>query len=110
MGEGLLGEIGATQHASDFLDSCLLSEGGYGGQGARLAGLLRDRDMLVRVRGNLGEVGNAQDLTPPSQVAQRLADQRGYSSPDAGVNLVEDEGWNAGVGGGDELNAKTHPR
>ena len=49
--------------------------------------------MLISERGDLGEMGDHEDLVGRRKVGERRADRVGDVATDTGIDLVENEGW-----------------
>ena len=62
------------------------------GIGAAIALGLGDEQMGIGQSGDLGQMGNAEDLLGPGHGAQLLSYLLGGPSGNAGVHLVEDQG------------------
>src|SRR5688500_10461602 len=78
--------------------------------GAAVGGLLRHAVVLVTERGNLRQVGDAEDLAAGREGVQPGADDVRDCPADAGVDFVEDEGLAGDVGRGEGLHRQHHPR
>ena len=61
------------------------------GHGATVALVLLDPELGVGVRGDLAEMGHAQNLMRARQLPEAAAHGLGAPSADAGIDLVEDE-------------------
>ena len=62
-----LGQLGAAQHASDFLRALVAGYEVDAGPGASADRLLFNQVVMVGEGGDLGQVGDAQDLVRPRQ-------------------------------------------
>ena len=62
-----LGQLGAAQHASDFLRALVAGYEVDAGPGASADSLLLDQVVMVGEGSDLGQVGDAQDLVRPRQ-------------------------------------------
>ena len=65
-------------------------------------------DVRVGVRGDLRKVGHAQHLGVAGERPQARPDRVGHSPPDAGVDLVEDEGPAGRLGRIEHLDRQHH--
>src|SRR6185369_5167333 len=77
------------------------------GRGPAWAGdVLLEPEVDVGERGDLRQVGDAEDLAAGAERPQPLADDAGGVAADAGVDLVEDQG--AGRAGAAEVAERQH--
>src|SRR3712207_4479379 len=89
VGEG--GVVDASgEHARHLLQAVLAGDAVYAGYGASGGLFLGDDDVGVGFRGDLGQVGDGEDLVAFAELAQLGADGRGGLAADACVYLVED--------------------
>jgi hypothetical protein len=65
--------------------------------------------MLVGEGGDLGQVGDHDDLSVVRQARQAPTDLHRDPAADTGVNLVEDQRSGLAVGGEDHLQGQAHP-
>src|SRR5215470_5679057 len=70
---------------------------------------LGDPHVLVRERGDRRQMGHAENLAPRRDSAELLTDPRRRVAADAGVDLIEDHGRRALVGGKDNLQRQHGP-
>ena len=90
-GAGLVGDLGAGQHAGDLLAPFLgrhLGDAG-GDPLALFQRVLADEIMAVGARRHLRGVGHRQHLHAGGELGQPHADGVGHGAADAGVDLVE---------------------
>ena len=90
LGRGVVAVVGA-QHADDLGNQGVVGDPGDVGDGGVALGTLLDREVGLGQRGDLRQVGDADDLPGVAQPAQPLADRAGGGAADAGVDLVEDD-------------------
>src|SRR5271165_5569101 len=90
--DGGFGEFGAAEHASDLFGAFFIFEKLDGCLGAALLFLLFDQEMLIGEGGDLGEVGDAEDLLGFGERLELLSNGFGGAASDADVDFVEDEG------------------
>jgi hypothetical protein len=95
VGLGEAGALHAGQHPRQLPDPAGVVQQpdlGAGGVGGRA---LLDGEVAVGVGGDLGQVGDDQDLVAAGQLGQAAADGGGGAATDPGVDLVEDQGGGA---------------
>ncbi len=97
MGQG--GIALAAKHAGDFFDAGFAFDFGEVGDGAVAGVLLGDDELRGRGGGDLGEVGDAEDLVGGAKAAHFSADGMGDLAADIGVDFIEDEQRDAVLGG-----------
>jgi hypothetical protein len=81
----------AAEHPRQFLGSFRLVERLEPRARRAAAHLLRDPQLMVRLGGDLRQVGDAQHLAVRRECAQLSPDHFRDRAADAGVDLVEDE-------------------
>ena len=87
-----LSQLGAAQHAGDFLGALFPGDEVDAGAGASAGGLLFDQIVMVGEGGDLGQVGDAKDLVRAGQALEFLAYGLGCPAADSGIDFVEDQG------------------
>jgi hypothetical protein len=95
--EAGFGDLCAGDHAGDFVGAGAVVEEADFGFGAAVGFALVDEEVLVGEGGDLGQVGDAENLLAAAEGFELLADGFRGASADADVDLVEDQG--AGGGG-----------
>ena len=90
--QGSFGYCGSADHAGYFFGSLIRGQEADRGLGAALFFLLFDEEVVVGEGGDLGEVGDAEDLLHSREGFEFLADGFGGAASDADVDFVEDEG------------------
>ena len=90
-GAGLVGDLGAGQHAGDLLAAALGGELGDAGRDALalVERVLADEVMPVGARRHLRRVRHRQHLHAAREPREPHADRVGHRAADAGVDLVE---------------------
>ena len=109
VGEGGVGLREAREHAGELTLPTGVVEGDQarGGHGP-VAGLL-DQDVAVGERGDLGQVGDDEDLGLLGEGRQAASDLHRCGAADPGVDLVEDEGRDRTGAGEAHLHGQHHP-
>ena len=92
MSQGFLGQVDATEHAGYFLDAAALVQLAHGGRRGIFAAPLVHEQMLMALRGDLRQVGDAQHLTAFAEAAQQLPDHFGGRAAYTNVHFVEYQG------------------
>ena len=95
-----------AQHADQLAHHVGALEAGHRGRGSVRGRVLDDREVAVGERGDLGQVGDADDLAAAREVAQLLADGAGGLAADA--VLIDDA--SGGQTAGRHLLARGHRR
>jgi len=80
---------GASEHPRQLLHPLVRVKGGHPAGGAFPDVVLADVEVVVRAGGDLGQVGDAQDLPMLGERAEPRPDRRRHRAADAGVHLVE---------------------
>jgi len=91
VGDGCAGE-----HSGHFVGAGQVVEQANPGFGAAVGFALVDEEMLVGEGGDLGQVGDAEDLLAAAEGFELLADGLRGASADADVDFVEDQGARVG--------------
>ena len=91
------GDLGAGEHAGDFVGAGALVEEADLGFGAAVGLALVDEKVLVGEGGDLRQVSDAENLLAAAEGLELLADGFGGAASDADVDFVEDEGARRGV-------------
>jgi len=89
VGARLVGHFHAAQHACEFLDARVAVERDDLGAGRPPVCELADPQVVMALRGDLRQVGDAQHLAAIAQRAQFRADDLGDRPTDAGIHFVE---------------------
>ena len=100
------GDFFTAEHAGDFFDAFGFAEGADAGAGGFLVGVFADLQVLMGLGGDLGQVGDAQDLVVAAEGLELLADGFGDGAADTAVDFVEDQGRDVCVAGGDHLDGE----
>ena len=85
------GDLGAAEHAGDFLHPRAAFERVHARDDAGAPGRLGDGELVVRLRRHLGQVRHAKNLAVFPEPAHQRAHHLGHGAADAGVGLVEDQ-------------------
>lgn len=99
-GAGLL--AAAAEHADEFVDAFFAFDGVEFGAGAARDDFFLDDEMVGGDGGDLGEVGDGDDLVELAEEGHFFTDGAGDFSADVGVDFIEDHeggGVLAGEGG-----------
>jgi hypothetical protein len=108
--DGFLGDIDAAQHSCQLLNAFFLVENLNARSGCLAIGNLAYTKMLIGETGDLGKVGNAQDLPVGAQLAQAMADHFGNATAHAAIDFVEDHCGNGAAIARNHLDSEAHPR
>src|SRR5260370_11606230 len=87
-----LSDADTADHPSDLFDALRRRQSPHAGVRAAARLTLANDEVRASESRNLGKMRYANDLTMPSNVVDCVPDDLGDSSPDSGVNLVEDIG------------------
>ena len=85
----LFGDLYPTEHARDLADAFLVREFLYPSEGSPFFDFLLHHVVAVGHRGDLGQVGDADDLVVSRYLLQFFADNFGDPSTNATVDLIE---------------------
>ncbi len=108
--EGLLGDPEPAEHARHFIHPFCALQYLNPAAGAAIPGLFADLQVMVAEGGDLGQVGDADDLPLAGQFAQLAADDFRHPSADAHIDLVEYQGGNGRAAGADHLDRQADAR
>ena len=89
-------DLCAGAHAGDFVGAGAVVEEADFGFGAAVGFALVDEEVLVGEGGDLGQVGDAENLLAAAEGFELLADGFRGAPADADVDLVEDQGARGG--------------
>ena len=89
--EAGVGDLCAGEHSGDFASAGGVVEEANLHPGAALGFVLLDDEVLIGEGGDLGQMGDAQDLLAAAQGFELLADGLGGAASDADVDFVEDQ-------------------
>ena len=95
--EAGFGDRCAGDHAGYFVGAGAVVEEADLDLGAAVGLALVDEEVLVGEGGDLGQVGDAEDLLAAAEGLELLADGLGGAAADADVDLVEDQGARGGA-------------
>jgi len=84
-------DLFAAGHPRDLLDAVGALDAQQACRGAPLHVAFLDPEVCTRVRGDLREMGDAEDLMPARKFSQAAPHPVGGPAADAGVDLVEDQ-------------------
>src|SRR3990170_865886 len=90
---GLVGNLKAAEHARHLVDPLRRLELFYRRHRSAFADLLEHDVMGVGQGGDLGQMGDADNLMGGGHLFQFLADDLGDAAADAGVDFVKQKGW-----------------
>ena len=96
-----------AQHAGDFFHTFIFAQFANACASGFVAGQLADLKVLVRLRGNLWQVGHAHDLVVFPQCLKLFADCFGDGTTDAAIDFIENQGRYVGVCGFSDLDGET---
>ena len=88
--------VGATTHAGDLANECVLAiEQGNVGFGEIVHCLFFDEEIAIAAGGDAWRVGDADDLLVLAEGFELVGDGGEHESADTGVYFIENEGLNA---------------
>ena len=73
---------------------------GEQGAGAGCILLFVHVEVVLALGGDLGEVGDAEDLAFAAEFGQESSDDFGHAAADAGIDFVKNQGADFALGGG----------
>ena len=97
----------APEHTGHLTHARVTVERPHGDSGPPRPHAFRNPHVVVGAGRDSGEMGHAQDLAPVGHRRQLLGDHGSHSSPDAGIDLVEDHGPGL-VGAGEDGRESEH--
>ena len=110
MGSRSGGDLQTAEHACDFLDPARIGELVETGLDTGLGCFLLHLDMCIGLRGDLGQMGDAQDLSVTPEAMHVLTDDFGDIAADTDIHFIEDDGRDPGPASCDDLQRQTDPR
>lgn len=99
VGEGFGADLFSGEEAGDFLDAVVAFDEGDLGGGAALDFGFFDAEVAVGAGGDLGQVGDGEDLVVAGDLAHFVGGEGGGAAGESGVHFVEDEGGDTGAPG-----------
>ena len=99
MGHDRGGDIASAEHAGDFFDTLLGVQFFHVGNRALIAHLFFHREVGGAARGDLGQVGDADDLARAGEGVEFFSDRVPHLAADIGVDFVEHQHRDAIVRG-----------